>query len=134
MHELAPVTATASGTFTIDLAPSTAELGGGVRRFDFTKTFAGELEGSGEGVMHSVGDPQAGAAGYVAMETVRGRLSGLRGGFALQQFGTMDAGTQTLRYEVVPGSGSGELSGIRCVPRLTVDVDGTHRYELGYDL
>jgi hypothetical protein len=125
---------TARGTFTIHLAPRLEELGGGVRRFDFTKTFTGELEGSGEGAMLSVGDPQTGAAGYVAVETVRGRLGGRQGGFALQQFGTMDAGTQTLRYEVLPGSGVGELSGIRGVFRLAIDSDGTHRYELEFDL
>ena len=84
--------------------------------------------------MLSGGDPQAGTAGYVAIETVTCRLGEREGSFALQQFGTLRGGSQTLYYEVVPGSGSGELSGISGHLRLTVDQDGTHHYELEYDL
>lgn len=114
--------------------PAPAELDGGVNRFDFTKTFVGDLEGTGAGVMLSAGDPQDGSAGYVAMETVRGKLGEREGGFALQQFGTMHAGSQTLHYEVVPGSGAGSLGGISGRLRLTIDGDGTHHYELEYDI
>jgi hypothetical protein len=47
----------------------------------------------------------------------------------------MSGGSQTLHYEVVPGSGSGELAGISGSVALTVDDDdGTHRYELTYDV
>jgi hypothetical protein len=45
----------------------------------------------------------------------------------------MTAGTQTLHYEVVPGSGTGELEGIAGTLDLTIEPDGTHRYELQYD-
>ena len=65
---------TARGTFDVHLAPGPAELDGTVNRFDFTKTFKGDLEGTGAGVMLSVGDPQRGSAGYVAVEVVRGGL------------------------------------------------------------
>jgi hypothetical protein len=84
--------------------------------------------------MLSCGDPQSGSAGYVAIETVRGRLLDREGGFALQQMGRMQAGSQTLHYEVVPGSGDGELQQITGTLRLTVDEDGTHRFELTYEL
>jgi hypothetical protein len=43
-------------------------------------------------------------------------------------------GSQTLHYEVVPGSGERRLSGITGTLRLTIDSDGTHHYELEYDL
>jgi hypothetical protein len=46
----------------------------------------------------------------------------------------MSGGHQTLHYEVVPGSGDGELAGISGVLHLTIDEDGTHHYELEYDL
>lgn len=124
----------AHGTFDVDLALGSAEVGGTVNRFDLTKTFEGDLEGRGAGVMLSVGDPESGSAGYVAVETVRGRLGGRTGGFALQQFGTMHAGSYTLHYEVVPGSGDGELSSISGRLLLTIDDDGTHHYELDYEL
>lgn len=123
---------TANGTFDVELVPGADELGGAVSRFELTKRFHGDLEASGAGVMLSSGDPQGGSAGYVAIETVTGRLGGRRGSFALQQFGTMLAGVQELHYEVVPGSGSGELAGITGTLNLIIDADGSHYYELKY--
>jgi Protein of unknown function (DUF3224) len=131
---LGGMTATARGTFLVELTPGPAELAGVVSRFELKKSFSGDLEGAGAGVMLSGGDPAAGAAGYVAIETVAGRLDGRTGEFALQQFGTMSGGRQTQHYEVVPGSGRGELAGITGTLNLTVDDDGTHRYELEYVL
>ena len=124
----------ANGTFDVTMRPGAAELGGAVGRFELSKTFHGDLEGTGTGVMLSAGDPQAGAAGYVAIETVHGRLGEQEGTFALQQFGSMHDGSQTLHYEVVPGSGTGSLTGITGTFRLDIDEDGAHRYELHYDL
>jgi hypothetical protein len=124
----------AKGTFDVELAPGAPELNGAVARFDLTKRFYGDLDGTGTGVMLSGGNPQTGTAGYVAIETVNGRLGEREGSFALQQFGTMRAGSQTLHYEVVPGSGSGELTDISGTFHLTIDEDGTHRYELHYEL
>ena len=128
------VSSTARGTFDVDLAPGPAELDGAVSRFELTKRFHGDLDGTGAGVMLSAGDPQTGTAGYVAIETVRGRLGDRAGSFALQQFGTMHAGSQTLHYEVVPGSGAGELNGISGRLHLTVGENNAHIYELEYDL
>lgn len=128
------MTRTARGTVEVQIRPGAPELDGAVGRFDLSKTFTGDLEGTGAGVMLSAGDPRAGTAGYVAIETVRGRLDGREGGFALQQFGTMHAGAQELRYEVVPGSGTGGLAGITGTLRLAVDDDGTHRFTLEHDL
>jgi hypothetical protein len=125
---------TAIGTFEVELAPGPTELGGAVTRFELTKHFHGDLDGTGFGLMLSGGDPQIGTAGYVAIETVSGRLGNRDGGFALQQFGTMSDGSQTLHYEVVPGSGSGELTGISGTLQLRIDDDGTHHYELEYEL
>ena len=84
--------------------------------------------------MLSAGDPKRGSAGYVAVETVRGKLGDREGGFVFQQFGTLLDGAQALHYEVVPGSGEGGLSGITGRLRLTIADDGTHDYELEYDL
>lgn len=123
----------ARGTFDVQLAPGPAELGGSVSRFEFTKTFKGDLQGTGAGVMLAAGDLQAGSAGYVALETVSGKLGEREGGFALQQFGTMFGGSQTLRYEVVPGSGEHGLAGITGRLNLTIDAAGSHHYELEYD-
>lgn len=124
---------TATGTFEIERQSAPPEADGALARHDFTKTFAGDLEGTGVGLMISAGDPAAGAAGYVAMEVVTGRLDGRRGSFALQQYGTMGARGQRLEYDVVPGSGEGELEGILGRLQLSVE-DGLHRYVLEYEL
>lgn len=124
----------ARGTFDVTIQPGPAELDGTVDRFELSKTFHGDLQGSGTGVMLSAGNLQEGAAGYVAIETVFGRLGDREGAFALQQFGTMDAGAQKLHYEVVPGSGRGKLAGITGTLHLEIDDDGVHRYDLEYEL
>lgn len=124
----------ARGTFQVTLVPGSSELGGAVHRFEITKTFHGDLSGTSTGVMLSAGDPQSGEAGYVAVEVVDAALTGRAGRFALQQFGTMHDGAQTLYYEIVPGSGSGELATITGRLLLTIDAEGTHHYELEYSV
>jgi hypothetical protein len=129
------MTSTANGTF--DTSRCSPVLQNSTERSAASscpKTFHGDLQGAGTGVMLSAGDPPAGAAGYVAIETVHGRLGEQEGSFALQQFGTMHDGPQTLQYEVVPGSGTGQLSGVTGTLHLDINDDGTHRYELDHDL
>lgn len=123
---------TAKGTFDIEMTPAAAELDGAVQRTEFTKTFHGDLNGTGAGLLLSVGNPQEGEAGYVAIETVAGQLAGRDGSFALQQLASMHAGAQSLRYQVVPGSGRDALAGITGTLLLTIDPDGTHHYALEY--
>ena len=53
-----------------------------------------------------------------------GSLGGRQGSFALQQFGSLHGGSQTLHYEVVPGSGSGQLDGLTGILHLNIDEDG----------
>jgi hypothetical protein len=125
---------TANGTFDVTVPPGAAELEGTVGRFQLSTTFHGDIQATGTGVMLSAGDPGAGAAGCVAIETVRGRLGEQEGSVALQQFGPLHDGSQTPHNEVVPGSGSGQLTGITGTLHLDIDGDGTHRYELHYDL
>jgi hypothetical protein len=124
----------AEGTFTLTLTPGPLEAAGAINRFDLVKTWSGELTATGIGVMLSGGDPATGAAGYVALETVTGTLGGRSGGFALQQLGRLRDGTPDLTYVVTPGSGTGELSGLRGELTLVIDDDGTHRYRLDYEL
>ena len=129
---MGPMT-TASGTFTVDVSPrppdpDTDPLG----QLRLAKTWSGDLEGRGWGLMLSGGDPGAGTAGYVAIEVVDGTLEGHRGTFAFQQSGTMVGGEATLDYQVVPGSGTGELAGISGT--LDLDTSDGHRYVLTYDL
>jgi hypothetical protein len=52
-------------------------------------------------------------AGYVASERVTGRLDGRTGTFVLQHAAVGDASEQHQYGHVVPGSGTGELTGLR---------------------
>lgn len=102
---------TASAHFTITLAPGDPALPG-TGRSDFTKEWTGDLAGTSAGVMLSAGDPEAGTAGYVALETFTGTLAGQSGSFTLQQLGSMGGADDRIVYEVVPGSGTGDLAGL----------------------
>lgn len=115
---------TASGRFDIELTPADGVLPG-TGRFDFTKTWTGDISGTSAGVMLSAGDPASGTAGYVALEAFDGTVVGRHGTLVFQQFGSMTKGNSELRYEVVPGSGTGELEALAGEVHLQV-IDGVH--------
>ena len=121
----------ARGSFEITMTPGEGVFEG-TGRFDFVKTWSGDLTAQGSGAMFSAGDPAVGAAGYVAIETVRGTLAGREGGFALLQRGLMDSDGVTLEYAVAPGSGTGELVGL--TGTLTLDTSNGHSWELTLQL
>lgn len=124
---------TATGEFQIEMHPGDGLIAG-TGRVDFTKQWTGELRGTGVGVMLSAGDPTQGTAGYVAIERFEGSIGERTGAFCFTQRGRMTDGTQDLHYELVPGSGQGELTGIDGVLELVVDADGVHHVTLRYDL
>ena len=122
---------TALGTFEVTITPQ--ESDDGIGHLTLDKTWSGDLAGTGHGLMLSAGDPASGRAGYVALEIVDGSLHGRTGTLAFQQLGVMRDGDQELRYDVVPGSGTGELAGVDGTLALTIDERG-HTYELTYTL
>ena len=123
----------ARGFFTVAIVPLSPAPAEGLSRFSINKEMHGDLEATTKGEMFSGGDPKQGAAGYVAIEVVTGTLQGKRGSFALQQLATMDAGGSKMTIVVVPGSGTGELTGISGV--LAIDIaDGRHSYDLEYSI
>lgn len=111
----------------IDVPPNASTIG----RHVLEKTYHGALNGLAVGEMLTAGQPQQGQAMYVALESFEGTLDGRAGGFALAHFGEMDAGSEELRIRIVPGSGTGELSGIRG-QMLIRREDGKHYYTLTY--
>lgn len=128
------MTSLARGSFDVTILPAPAELDGRIARYSLEKVFHGDLEATGNGLMLSGGDPSTGFAGYVAVEVVIGTLGEKVGSFAMMQLGMMASGTQELHYRIVPGSGNGELTGLTGELHLVIDADGTHRYELSYDV
>ena len=77
-----------------------------------TETFSGDIEG--EGVvrfLQAVRDD--GSASFVGIERVTGSIAGRQGSFLLQDAGTLEGSTVKGDWFVVPGSGTGELAGLR---------------------
>ena len=102
-------------------------------RMSLDKTFLGALDATSRGEMLSAMTPTKGSAGYVAIEQVSGSLEGKQGSFVLQHFGTMDRGKDNLVLEVVPDSGSDELTGIS--GKMSIKIkNGQHFYEFEYEL
>ncbi|MEJ2415397.1 MAG: DUF3224 domain-containing protein [Exilibacterium sp.] len=126
-----------SGKFDVALNPldfyATGEDGVNFGRMSIDKTFHGELEASSKGEMLNAMTSTQGSAGYVAIEQVVGSLSGKKGSFVLQHFGTMNKGKDRLILEVVPDSGAGELSGLTGTMSINIE-SGQHCYEFEYEL
>jgi hypothetical protein len=126
-----------SGTFNAILNPieGYAEGENGIKlgRMSIEKTWNGELNAKSRGEMLSAMTSVKGSAGYVAIEQVTGSLSGKKGSFVLQHFGTMDNGEDRLILEVIPDSGTGELKGLTGKMAIRIE-EGTHYYDFEYTL
>ena len=126
-----------TGKFDVTLNPldfyAEGEDGVNFGRMSIDKSFHGELEATSKGEMLNAMTSIKGSAGYVAIEQVTGSLSGKKGSFVLQHFGTMDKGKDRLILEVVPDSGSGELTGLAGTMSINIE-DGQHFYEFEYEL
>jgi hypothetical protein len=131
----APAVATmtqARGAFDVKITPSDHAPDESIQSNLLDKAYHGDLEAAGKGEMLSSGDPTSGNAGYVAMERVTGKLGGKTGSFAIMQSATMSFGVDPqMNVTIVPGSGTGDLSGI--YGSMTISITGDkHSYVLSY--
>ncbi len=96
------------------------------------KTFAGDIvgESTAELLMSGAGGDEA---GYVAMERITASVKGRAGTFDLQHCAQMGGTDPRTYWLIVPGSGTGELRGIRGEARYQHD-DGGARITLDYDI
>jgi hypothetical protein len=97
------------------------------------KSFHGDLIATSHVEMLSVRGEGDGA-GYVALETVRGTLQGRTGTFAILHAGTMTEDGMWAKWPISPGSGTGQLEGIRGEVRIEIAPDGAHTMHLDYEL
>jgi hypothetical protein len=127
------MSAIATGSFEVTLAPQPTGAGPGVARMSIDKQFHADLEATSKGEMLSAMGAVDGSAGYVAIEKVTGTLHGRRGSFVLQHSGTMDRGAPSLSVTVVPDSGTDELVGL--TGRMDIIIGGgKHSYRFDYQL
>jgi len=127
----------ARGEFEVNLQPLVAYATGSegitLGRMSIQKTFRGDLAAQSQGEMLTALSGVQGSGGYVAIEQVGGTLHGRIGAFVLQHFGIMDGGVNSLVLEVVPGSGTGQLTDLRGKMSIFIE-DGRHFYEFDYVL
>ena len=97
------------------------------------KTYSGDLDG--EGTMEYVmtySDEKT--ATYVGLERVVGRLGDREGSFVMKDVGTFKDGVAASAFEIVPGSGTGDLAGLSGNARVDAVHADTQEMSLDYDL
>jgi uncharacterized protein DUF3224 len=101
-------------------------------RASVTKSFTGDLEGESH-VEYLMMYRSDGTAAFVGLERVVGRLGGKSGSFVLQRTGVFESGEAKESYSVVPGSGTGELQGLRGEGNSAVGHGMEHPFALSYE-
>jgi hypothetical protein len=76
------------------------------------ESFSGDIEGDGVVEFLQAARPD-GTATFVGIERVSGKVGGKTGTFLLQDTGTLEGNIVSGDWFVVPGSGTGELAGLR---------------------
>jgi len=81
-------------------------------RASVAKTFVGDITGDGhaEYLMMYRSD---GSATFVGLERVIGQVAGKAGSFVLHRTGVFENGVAKESYFIIPGSGTGDLRGLR---------------------
>jgi len=96
------------------------------------KTFTGDLEGEGH-VEYLMMYRSDGSAAFVGLERITGRIGEKTGTFVLQRIGVFENGEAKENYSVVPGSATGELTGLKGEGDSAVGHGMEHPFELTYE-
>ncbi len=130
------MTTRAVGTFTVDSWEEEAvdeQDGARISRAHLTKTYQGDIEGTSTTDLLMAMPPVERSAAYVGFERLVGRLHGREGSVVLHHSATA-SDNAAAPWTVVPDSGTGELTGLRGVGKLTVNAGGGHSFTLDYEL
>lgn len=118
---------------TWDEQPYNAPEGVKLTHAAVTFAYSGDLEG--ESTMHYLMVYRDDSAPTViGLEGVSGRLGGKAGTFVLEYDGAYADGVASGTLEVVAGSGTGELEGLRGKGKAVAGKDGSTEFTLDYDL
>ncbi|MGV4982428.1 DUF3224 domain-containing protein [Streptomyces sp. NPDC001709] len=99
------------------------------------KRYEGEVAGVSQTLFTAAYDQSSGTGTYVAMESFEGTLGELSGTFNFAHSATaLGEGREAEFFVIVPGSGTGALTGIRGAGGLRIDADGTHRISFEYEV
>jgi hypothetical protein len=99
------------------------------------KTFDGDLDGRSVTWFLGCLNQETGEGAYTALEAVDAAVHGRRGTFnVVHSASTHGSDRFDEHFAIVPGSGTGDLAGISGGGSLVVEDDGTHRFQLDYEL
>ncbi len=101
-------------------------------RAEVVFTYHGNLEAEGH-VIYLMCYSSNGIAYYTGQERVTGRLGERTGSFVLQHVGTFEDGVAQATVTVVPGSATGELSGLIGSGRSVAGHEPPAEFTLDYD-
>ena len=123
----------AKGPFDVTITPQESAAEAPVARMLLYKEFHGDLEAIAHGEMLAASEPLTGAGVYVALDRVTGTLHGRSGSFLMAHRGLRNADGQELSIVIVPGSGTGQLTGITGTMAIEI-VGKEHFYMLEYEM
>jgi hypothetical protein len=114
--------------------PTLSEVDGRLKMTRATVTFAytGDLEGEGA-MVYLMLYRDDGSASVIGMERITGKLSGRSGSFVLRHQGGYAGGTASGDFEVIDGSASGELTGLRGHGTAVARQDGSTDFSFDYE-
>lgn len=96
--------------------------------------YHGDIEGESESQSVMVYDAQDHAV-YSGLERITGTLGGKTGSFVVQMTGKFDGTAASGDWTIVPGSGTGELTGIRGTGRFEAQLHTNNTpWTLDYEL
>lgn len=96
-----------------------------------TETFSGDIEGEST-VRVIQAAHKDGSISFVGLQRVRGSLGGRTGSFLLQPSGTVTGKETNAVWFVVPGSGTGDLKGLRGEGGFQAQLGAHGSYWLDY--
>ncbi len=96
-----------------------------------TQAFHGDIEGEGT-VQFLMAYRDDAYATFVGLQLISGRLADRSGSFVLQVDGVFENGAAKSAWSVVPGSGTGDLRGLRGEGSSMAQHDGAQGFTLDY--
>jgi hypothetical protein len=131
------MTAHAQGTFTVKAWDENtyAELAGNAKLTKARMVFAYDGDLAAEGISDTLMCYRDdGTAVYTGLDQMTGQLGGRSGSFILRGEGAYEGGEAKTTWQIVEGSGTGELTGLRGSGSAVSSSEPPGTFELDYDL
>ena len=96
-------------------------------------TYTGDVEGEGA-MQYLMLYREDQSAAVIGLERITGKLSGRSGSFVLSHRGGYANGVASGEFEVVDGSASGDLAGLRGHGTAVAQSDGNTEFTMEYEL